>query len=381
MKATWMLLTAALLLPAAARPQQPLDLADPRWELKGDETRMEPGAGPAGRPALRMRSGLAYRRDVAFQDGTIEFDMQLDGRRSFVYLLFRMQGDGEHEEVYFRPHKTRLPDAVQYNPVYGGAGTWQLYHGPGATAAVELPADSWLHVRLAVQGERAALWVGDAREPQMVSRLVREPRPGYLALRSFVPPGEPAGRLPVRFANVVVHPGVVPAGFADLPLPPAAPAVGAVPRWKLSPAFVPVDGAVLALPADLPPRGSWVTAAAEPSALVVLGRHLTTPPQAKRWATAAAVTIRAREAGVRRFDFGYSDEVSVFLNGRLLFSGNAGYSFNFPRRDGLIELGQGSLYLPLEPGDNDLVLVVSDVFGGWGLMGQFESLDGLAFLP
>jgi len=32
-------------------------------------------------------------------------------------------------------------------------------------------------------------------------------------------------------------------------------------------------------------------------------------------------------------------------------------------------------------GDNDLVLVVSDVFGGWGVMGQFESLEGLELLP
>jgi hypothetical protein len=382
MKTMWMLMAAALLLPTAAWPQpQNLDLADPRWELKGDGTKVEPDATQAGRPVLRMRSGFAYRRDVVLQDGTIEFDMKLDGRRAFAYLLFRMQSDAEHEEIYFRPHKSRLPDAVQYNPAYQGSGNWQLYHGPGGTAAVELTPDTWLHVRLVLEGERAALYVGDTREPQMVSRLARAAKPGSIALRGFVPAGEPADRVPVRFANVVVSPGVVPAGFAALPLPPQPPVAGAVPRWKLSPAFVPADGAVLALPGDLAPRGSWVTAAAEPSALLVLGRHVTVPAEAKRWATAAAVTVRAKQAGVRRFNFGYSDEVSVFLNGRLLFSGNASYSFNFPRREGLIELGQGSLYLPLAEGDNDLVLVVSDVFGGWGIMGQFENLEGLELLP
>jgi hypothetical protein len=380
MKAMWWFAGAmALLLPAAARPQA-LDLSDPRWELKGDGVRVEP---VDGRPALRLRSGTAHRRDLVLQDGTIEFDMKLNGRRSFVYLLFRMQSDTEYEEIYFRPHKTRLPDAVQYNPVYQGAGTWQLYHGPDATAAVELTPDSWLHVRLVLQGRRAALYVGEAGEPRLVvTRLAREPRAGYLAFRSFVPPGEPADSLPVRIANVTVRPDVVPAGFAALPAPAEPTAVpGAIARWKLSPAFVPAAGAVLALPGDLPPRASWIPAAAEPSALVVLGRHLPLPPAAKRVATAAAVTVRARQAGVRRFNFGYSDEVSVFLNGRILFSGNASYSFNFPRREGLIELSQGALYLPLEAGDNDLVLVVSDVFGGWGVMGQLESLEGLEILP
>ncbi len=384
MRTTWMLLAMAALLPAPAWPQQQnLDLADPRWELQGDATKVEPDASLAGKPAVRMRSGFAYRRDVALQDGTIEFDVKLDGRRSFIYLLFRMQSDTEYEEIYLRPHKSRLPDSAQYNPVFQGRGNWQLYHGPGGTAAVALPPDTWLHVRLALQGERGALYVGETGEPQLVFRLARAAKPGYIALNSFVPAAEPADRIAVRYANVVVSPGVVPPGFAALALPPQTPVAGAVPRWKLSPAFFPADdaSAVLAIPGDLPARGSWATAAAEPSGRVVLGHHVTLPAEATRWATAAAVTVRAKQAGVRRFNFGYSDEVSVFLNGRLLFSGNATYSFDNPRREGLMELGQGSLYLPLTEGDNDLVLVVSDVFGGWGVMGQFESLEGLELLP
>ncbi|MEE8586513.1 MAG: hypothetical protein V3T83_16855 [Acidobacteriota bacterium] len=79
----------------------------------------------------------------------------------------------------------------------------------------------------------------------------------------------------------------------------------------------------------------------------------------------------------RQFNMGYSDEVSVFLNGRLLFSGNDGYSFNIPRRQGLIGLGQGTLYLPLQAGDNELVLAIADGFGGWGVMGQIEDREGL----
>jgi hypothetical protein len=74
---------------------------------------------------------------------------------------------------------------------------------------------------------------------------------------------------------------------------------------------------------------------------------------------------------------GYSDEVSVFLNGRLLYSADDRYSFDAPRREGLIGLDMGTLYLPLQAGANDLVLVVSDSFGGWGVMGQLPDRQGL----
>jgi hypothetical protein len=35
------------------------------------------------------------------------------------------------------------------------------------------------------------------------------------------------------------------------------------------------------------------------------------------------------------------------------------------------------VFLPLEQGDNDLAILVSDDFGGWGLMGRFADTTGL----
>ena len=69
------------------------------------------------------------RRDVSLQDGTVDFDMEVTSHRSFVYVQFRMQDDENHEEIYFRPHKSSLPDAIQYAPVWNAESTWQLYHG------------------------------------------------------------------------------------------------------------------------------------------------------------------------------------------------------------------------------------------------------------
>ncbi|MFW6088995.1 MAG: hypothetical protein ACODAB_04525, partial [Gemmatimonadota bacterium] len=64
-----------------------------------------------------------------------------------------------------------------------------------------------------------------------------------------------------------------------------------------------------------------------------------------------------------------------------LYSGRYSFSTNFPRRQGLISLDQASLYLPLAPGENVLMVVVSDAFGGWGLMGRIDDRAGLRVAP
>ena len=84
---------------------------------------------------------------------------------------------------------------------------------------------------------------------------------------------------------------------------------------------------------------------------------------------------------MKRLKLGFSDEASVFLNGQILYSGDQHYSFNFPRQEGLIHLDQASIYLPLVEGENEVRIVISEVFGGWGVMAQFDDPAGLTFEP
>ena len=313
-----------------------------------------------------------------FADGTVEFDLALTGDRSFVYLQFRMVSDEEHEEIYFRPHQSLLPDAIQYTPVFHGAGNWQLYHGEGYTAAAPLPPNAWIHIKLVVSGSRAAVFVGDTETPQMaIPRLARSPEAGYVAVRSFLPGGRPEGVYPAHYANFVVRPGDVPFDFSQVPVREERKA-GVVDTWSLSPAFVPPDGGVVR---DVPPVSTWRRVTAEPSGLVVIGRYLGRLKGTRRVAALAGVSLVAAEARTVRFRMGYSDQVSVFLNGTLLFSGDDSYSFNFPRRQGLIGLSQGTLYLPLRRGDNELLLAISDAFGGWGVMGRLDEAEGVSVRP
>jgi hypothetical protein len=350
---------------------QALPFADGGWERKGDaavETH-------DGREALRVDSGWAYRRDVKLEDGTIDFDVQLSRRRSFIYLCFRMQDDREYEEIYLRPHKSELPDAVQYAPVHQGQSAWQLHHGPGRTAAVRFEPGAWTPVRVVLSGRRMALFVGDLAKPAVVTtRLAREPRPGYLALRGFLPPGSPGRDVVARFANVRVTAGPPAFDFASAEAPPLAEEKGRVRAWSVAGPIPepPADGVP-----DPPTAGlAFREVEADPTGLVELHRHVRVPAGTTQATAVARIRVTAERAGPRVFDLGWSDRATVFVNGRGIFRGEASYSFA-GRREGLIGYDQARLYLPLSAGANEVVVVVSDSFGGMGIMGRFPDGGGL----
>jgi hypothetical protein len=110
----------------------------------------------------------------------------------------------------------------------------------------------------------------------------------------------------------------------------------------------------------------------------VLLRQVARPERGKRATVLAKLTVTAEREERVPLHLGYSDEVTVFVNGAPLFSADDSYSFDRPRREGLIGLDQATVFLPLRAGENELVLAVTDVFGGWGLMGRLESTQARA---
>jgi hypothetical protein len=357
---------------------QAVSLDDPSW-----------GYSPAaasrvtdylGRRALVIGSGRAARPDIRFVDGTVEFDMAVTGGRAFAYLQFRMTSDTAYEEVYFRPHKNGLPDAVQYAPVHQGISAWQFHHGPGGTAPAEFDRGGWTHVRIEVHGPSLAVFVGSVSTPQLVvPRLARAPAEGYLALRNFLPAGVDPQRHATGFANLVVKPGVVSWDFSKIaPAPPVAP--GTIMRWEVTPTFAPDSGPVRALPGRVM-RGEWRSVPADRRGLVSFAEHLLVPDGIRRWATLARLRLTSPGEKTVRLAFGFSDEVTVFLNGRPIMSGDQRYSFDNPRQEGVIGFHQALVYLPLRAGENELILAISDGFGGWGVMGKLEEAAGVRVRP
>ena len=369
--------TIVLLTLTQASPERPLPF-DKSWELEGEGTTI---AKEDGRDVLQTRTGFAHRRDVKFLDGTIDFEVQVTRGRSFVYVNFRAQAVGEHEEFYVRPHKSELPDAVQYAPVWQGRSAWQLYHGSGGTAAIAFQPGVWTRGRIILQGEHAALFLGDMLKPALlVPKLAREPRAGFISLGSFVPAGTPGSGPSAKFANVVLKPDVVDFDFraAIAAQQAAAPQTAVanakvITAWEVSsPLTLKPDAAPV-----LPDAGEFKRWETEPSGLLQLYRHLRVAESTRTAAAVARIRLRAATAGTCALDLGFSDLATVFVNKRPHAQLDASYSFDRPRREGLIGFDQARLFLPLQAGDNELAILLTDSFGGWGLMARTVGCEGV----
>jgi len=86
----------------------------------------------------------------------------------------------------------------------------------------------------------------------------------------------------------------------------------------------------------------------------------------------ATTTIEAERDQVKKLLLGYSDEVTVFLNGRILYRGRSAQNFRDPGFLGIVNPENDALYLPLRKGRNELVLAVSELGGGWGFICRVE---------
>ena len=87
----------------------------------------------------------------------------------------------------------------------------------------------------------------------------------------------------------------------------------------------------------------------------------------------ARTTIDSDRDQVKKLALGYSDDVSVFLNGKILFRGRSAQNFRDPGFLGIMSADNDFVYLPLQKGSNELVLAVSELGGGWGFVGRLEN--------
>jgi hypothetical protein len=154
---------------------------------------------------------------------------------------------------------------------------------------------------------------------------------------------------------------------------------GSVMAWAVSDSFdgTRLDGTRSLTAADLESR-RWTPLAAEPSGIANLARV----QGIAAGADTAFVRLRLRSAAaaVRPLELGYSDRVRVYLDGELLYSGDNTYQSRAFRYLGTIGLFD-SLPLRLRAGDNELILAVSEAFGGWGIQARLPDREGIEILP
>ncbi len=362
----------ALLVASAAHAQSTLAVPPDttRWELQG---KAEP-AEYQGRACLHLDGGAATLKDFQMRDAVIDLDVATTAARGFIGLQFRLSDDGANAEcVYIRPHRSGYPDATQYTPVLGTGLNWQIYDGPGFTAVADIPRNEWFHLRLEVAGAQAKLYVKDLATPALVmDDLKSGVQKGQLAL--WVLTGA------TYVSNVEIRPTPdVPWVRHEPPMP-----AGTLTHWSVSPSY---DALARNLEHPLTRAESdtmrWQAIEAEPPGFVTLYRYREAPhprvsfandfskrlePQPGMRVVYARTTIDAERDRVERLDIGYSDDVSVFLNGRILYRGRSAQNFRDPGFLGIVNAEDDAVYLPLKKGRNELMLAVSELGGGWGFV-------------
>ena len=348
-----------------------------RWELDGQAKPVD----YQGRKSLFLDGGAAVLKDFELRDGIVDVDVSTPASRGFFGIQFRIANEGANSEwVYLRQHKSGYPDAMQYTPVLNTGLNWQLYNGPGFTGAVEIPKDVWFHLRLEVAGAQARLFVKDMEKPALVMNDLKSGvQKGQVGL--YVLTGA------TYFSNFQIR------STPDVPWERHLPSMpsGTLTKWSLSPSY---DALQRNLEQPLSTSEMenihWQEVEAEPPGLVVIYRYREAPhlrvsfandfskrlePQPGIKLVYARTSIDSDREQVKKLYLGYSDDVSVFLNGRILFRGRSAQNFRDPGFLGIVNPENDTVYLPLKKGSNELVLALSELGGGWGFICRVADLE------
>jgi len=351
-------LAVLLLFAAAAAPglkaQETVAFDPEKWTFFGSSV-----VEHLGRQSL---SGSALLKDVVFTDGIIEVDVAFEGPRCFAGFLFRMQDTNDYEEIYLRPHKSGLPDAVQYTPTFKGLSGWQLYNGKGFTAASAVPHKQWISLKLEISGRQARLTLDNADKPVLtVTDLKLGSRSGAIGVKG--PNNGLAYFSNFRFRETAE---------LDFPDPPEiATPDGMITRWEISQPFKISD-----INRERTPRSQdmtdihWRPVQSEASGLLDIARF-TARTGSEPDCVLIRTVIPSSRAETRKLSFGYSDAVTVFCNGVPLFRGDAAFRKRDSNFSGVVGL-HDAVFLPLQEGDNELLLMVTESFGGWGIICRLE---------
>jgi hypothetical protein len=296
-----------------------------------------------GREALRLEDGLALVPNHRVADASLAVQIGAD-EPAYPGIAFRVADALNFELAYAVPHVSGQWDALQYDPVFHGSNTWQVYHGPSYQGATQVPTGRWFRLKVDFCGARAAVSV-DGQPPLVVERLAHPTATGLFGLWTY---------RPAYFCDLRVSTG----DGLDIPqgeMPSAAE--GTVEAW-----FVEGYGVVTC----------------EPNGVLNLNRYLPTSLGEVRLTR----RFETPEGGAVTFKFGFSDALSLELDGQVVFSGeNTFKGFEDRAARGYAELGMQSLRQVLSPGTHCLAaaLQVSEPFG-WGLALAVYG-EGLHWLP
>jgi len=333
------------IIPTCVSAQEEIiDFESDRWDITGAQI-----TEYSGRKCLM---GTAFLKDVEFENGVIEMDLAVKKMRSYPGINFRIQSPGDLENFYIRPHRSPFyTDVLQYTPIFDGLAGWQLYNGEGYTAGYDIPYEQWLHVKLEVNGRQARVFINDDETPALVIHDLKHGiNKGTLGVTGPADGSAYFSNFSYKLDDNLQF---------DPPPQPVQP-LGLITEWELS---QPLMYNALDLEKSYREQGltdlTWQKVTAEETGLVNIARFVKRDDSRANCIWARKI-IEADSSKNRELAFGYSDIICVFLNDRLLFSGNSSYRLRDPSFLGVVGLND-YIILPLEKGANELVFLLAEL--------------------
>ena len=152
-----------------------------------------------GKQCLRVENGLVTLtnpRLAALSSGRIEVDIAVEGP-AYPGVAFRIADRFNYELMYSQPHSSDQWDALQYDPVFHGSNTWQIYHGPKFQKAAVIPTGEWYTLVVEFGGWAASIHL-PGQESLTVEGLAMPQSAGGIGVWTY---------LPAYFCNMRVYAG------------------------------------------------------------------------------------------------------------------------------------------------------------------------------
>ncbi len=283
-----------------------------------------------GQSVLKLDGMIVFSEPI-ISDASIEVEI-LAQESCYPGIAFRIADETNFELAYAVPHVSGQPDAIQYDPVFNGSNTWQLFNGESYQKAAEVPTGEWFSLRINIIGHRAAIWVGD-QPPLIIEKLAHPQTSGPIGLWAFKP---------AFFRNLKV---TTQREMEDQRGKSAQAPSGVISAWKL-------------------PGGKILTC--EPTGILNLNRYLQPSQEGIKVFRDFHLTAPGKVA----ISLGFSDKLTLYIDGEEVFNGEhlfKGFD-DIPSR-GWVTSDYKNIELSLESGVHKIEaeLKVTEPFG-WGFI-------------
>jgi len=364
------LLLAGYVLASAQSKTEEIPMEATYWDFQTGNVEFVEHRGVAAMKSISHAPRMTAK-DVQFKNGTIEFDVEFNESR-FVSVYFRQENEQEAECFYLRAGRagnTKAPDAAQYSSIVKGVTLWDLqghYQGPAT-----LKAEGWNHIKLVVSGNQTLVYVNDMEQPSLhIPHLEGNTKIGNIAL-------EGKG----YFANLVVKADEIEGLSPQSGYDPTSNDPRYLRKWEVTaPVMLPFEQD--AISGSVVPNDTtvWQPIIAERLGLINLTRQYGADDESKRRVTWLKKTITSESVQKRTLHLGFSDEVWVLINNRLLYIDKNYYNQPIMKEpNGRISIENTSFNLPLQEGENELMIGVGNFFFGWGIIARLDAVEGLSF--